>query len=211
MRIISGSQKGRPILPPADATTTRPITDRAKEHLFNRLTSLGALYAEEGFTFGVLDVFAGTGSLGLEALSRGADHCTFVETDRDARQRLEQNLIDLNFRDRSTLATGSALSPAWVRLLGDESITLAFLDPPYRLAEDPVTADTLRHLLTDLIPKLQPAAIVVYRTPDEVTPPEAEGLDGPQTFTHGSMAFHYYQKPFEAVASEAEEGEADVD
>ena len=90
MRIIAGTHRGRTLLAPADAETTRPITDRVKENLFNRLHSLGVLgYGR------VLDVFCGTGSMGLEALSRGADHCTFVDRDRDAIDRLQQNLDTL--------------------------------------------------------------------------------------------------------------------
>ena len=72
MRIIAGTHRGRTLLGPEGDDVTRPITDRVKENLFNRLHSLGVIgYGR------VLDVFAGTGSMGLEALSRGATHCTF--------------------------------------------------------------------------------------------------------------------------------------
>ncbi|MEM6855146.1 MAG: RsmD family RNA methyltransferase, partial [Planctomycetota bacterium] len=90
MRIIAGQYRGRPLINPEDDLTTRPITDRVKENLFNRLQSLGLLgYGR------VLDIYCGTGSMGLEALSRGAEHCTFVDQSRDAIDKLEGNLDNL--------------------------------------------------------------------------------------------------------------------
>ena len=107
MRIIAGKHRGRKLLGPKDETTTRPITDRIKEILFNRLMSLGFL--GEG---NVLDIFAGTGSMGLECLSRGADHCVFVERDHDARSRLEQNIDALDLKQRSRIIASDAYSPS---------------------------------------------------------------------------------------------------
>jgi 16S rRNA G966 N2-methylase RsmD len=128
MRIIAGTHRGRSYLGPEDDSTTRPVTDRVKEALFSRLMSLGVL----GYGT-VVDIFSGTGSMGLEALSRGADRCLFVERDREALCRLDENLDTLGFRDRAQVKAGDALSPLWVRLLKDGSLTVAWVDPPYAL------------------------------------------------------------------------------
>ena len=87
MRIIAGAWRGRPLEAPA-GTATRPTSDRAREGLFSMLASrIGSF---EGLH--VADLFAGTGALGLEALSRGAAHCTFVEKDRAALDALRRNV-----------------------------------------------------------------------------------------------------------------------
>src|SRR3954463_12948610 len=90
MRIIAGRWRGRPLLAPT-GQATRPTADRAREALFSMLASrLGSF---EGLR--VADLFAGSGALGLEALSRGAAHCTFVETDRAALDAIRRNIAAL--------------------------------------------------------------------------------------------------------------------
>src|SRR3954467_10767022 len=120
MRIIAGRWRGRPLLAPT-GQATRPTADRAREALFSMLASrLGSF---EGLR--IADLFAGSGALGLEALSRGAAACTFVETDRAAVEAIRRNLAALG-------PPGEILStPAeHARLPGP--VDLAFLDPPYR-------------------------------------------------------------------------------
>lgn len=120
MRIIAGRWRGRPILAPA-GQGTRPTSDRTREALFSMLASrLGSF---EGLR--VADLFAGSGALGLEALSRGAAHCTFVETDRAAIEAIRRNVAALGAE-----ADVFAASAEHARIPGD--IHLAFLDPPYR-------------------------------------------------------------------------------
>ncbi|MGZ8335858.1 MAG: RsmD family RNA methyltransferase, partial [Allosphingosinicella sp.] len=90
MRIIAGAWRGRPIdAPPGHAT--RPTSDRAREGLFSMLQSRLGSFAD----LRVADLFAGTGALGLEALSRGAAYCTFVEKDRSALDTLKRNITRL--------------------------------------------------------------------------------------------------------------------
>lgn len=118
MRIIAGKWRGRSLIaPPGD--TTRPTADRTREALFSMLTSrLGGF---EGLK--VADLFAGTGALGIEALSRGASHCTFVENDRAAIAALRTNVeklgaaADIRAQSAETFAGGP--------------FDLALLDPPY--------------------------------------------------------------------------------
>lgn len=124
MRIIAGQWRGRPLLaPPGQAT--RPTSDRAREGLFSMLASrLGSF---EGLA--VADLFAGTGALGLEALSRGAAHCTFYEKDRAALDTLKRNLDKLGAAPRADLRAQPvehALPPA-------APCDLILMDPPYDL------------------------------------------------------------------------------
>ena len=118
MRIIAGKWRGRTLIAPPGATT-RPTGDRTREALFSMLTSrLGSF---EGLS--VVDLFAGTGALGLEALSRGAARCTFVEHDRPALEALRINVEKL-------------VAEADIRAQSAENFTggpfdLALLDPPY--------------------------------------------------------------------------------
>src|SRR4051812_2139255 len=102
MRIISGKFRGHTLVsPPGD--TTRPITDRAKQSLFDAL--------QECFVdANVLDCFSGTGSMGLECLSRGAAKVFFIERDRAALRALKQNLADMQMTDRATILPIDAYS-----------------------------------------------------------------------------------------------------
>jgi 16S rRNA (guanine966-N2)-methyltransferase len=120
MRIIAGKWRGRPIVAPA-GQATRPTSDRTREALFSMLVSrIGSF---EGLA--VADLFAGSGALGLEALSRGAARCTFVETDRAAVEAIRRNLAALGAEaDILTIPAEHARLP--------DPIDLAFLDPPYR-------------------------------------------------------------------------------
>ena len=119
MRVVGGTARGRRLQAPA-GTTVRPTSDRAREAIFNSLTSLGVL--EEAT---VLDLFAGTGALGIEALSRGAASVTFVERDRTALAAIRANLDALGFEGR--IVPGDAVAHA--ALVGP--VDVAFVDPPY--------------------------------------------------------------------------------
>ena len=121
MRIVAGSARGRRLTVP-EGNTTRPTTDRVREATFNALFSLDAI---EDATF--CDLFAGSGALGLEALSRGAAHCTFVERDRAALRALHDNVETLQFGDQSTIVTADSIR--WVANAGHFDVVLA--DPPY--------------------------------------------------------------------------------
>src|SRR6266850_7741478 len=98
MRIIAGEFRGRKILPP-EGEVTRPITDRVKQSLFDILSP-----RIEGTR--VYDLFAGTGSMGLECLSRGAAHATFFEADRSALDRLRKNIATLKLQGQSRIFGG---------------------------------------------------------------------------------------------------------
>lgn len=132
MRIVAGTARGRRLVVP-EGSTTRPTTDRVREALFNALFSLGRI---EGHTY--CDAFAGSGALGLEALSRGAAHCTFVERDRHALAAIEANVAALDFGDRATIRKGDGL--AVVATTDPFDVLLA--DPPYDFDDWSALLDT---------------------------------------------------------------------
>ena len=126
MRIVAGSHGGRRLVAPP-GNTTRPTSDRVREALFSML---GSLDGHE-----VLDLFAGSGALGLESLSRGARRAVLVERDRRALVALRTNVAALGFGDgRAVVRAGDAGRVARDAAAGAEAYDLVFLDPPYRLA-----------------------------------------------------------------------------
>jgi 16S rRNA (guanine966-N2)-methyltransferase len=126
VRIVAGSARGRRLVVP-QGTDVRPTSDRVREAVFNALYSLDD--AVDGAV--VLDLFAGTGALGLEALSRGATKETVVENHRDAATALSTNIAALGFADRSTVIRSDARR--W--LSGTPHFDVAFLDPPYEFSD----------------------------------------------------------------------------
>jgi len=125
MRVVAGSLRGRRIEPPPD-DRARPTSDRVREALFNALASMDAV---DDAT--VIDLFAGTGALGIEALSRGAAHATFVEQDGRMVDLLRRNLATLDLVPQSTVlaCTAERALDEW-RSAGQD-FDLALLDPPY--------------------------------------------------------------------------------
>jgi 16S rRNA (guanine966-N2)-methyltransferase len=134
MRVVGGSARGRALRSPANEDI-RPTSDRVREAVFNMVESRGGV---EGAT--VLDLFAGTGALGIEALSRGADHATFVERDRHAAALVQANLDALGFADRA----GVVRSDVMRRLDALPAVDVAFVDPPYAFDEWGPLLDALR-------------------------------------------------------------------
>ena len=132
MRIIAGKWRGIRLLSPP-GTQTRPILDHVKEAVFN---ILGAKLAEPGRIppCRVLDLFAGTGSLGLEALSRGASLCTFVEKHRATAGRLRENLQKVKAGELGEVRVADVLKRSFAQTSAEKAWELVFLDPPYDLA-----------------------------------------------------------------------------
>lgn len=122
MRVVAGEARGRPIVAP-DGNRTRPTSDRVRESIFNMLFSLHATGEVR-----VLDLYAGCGALGIEALSRGAASCIFVEQDRRAVECIRSNLEALGYDDRATVVQADVLS--WVAQNSD-SFDVVLADPPY--------------------------------------------------------------------------------
>lgn len=126
MRIVGGEWRGRAIRAPK-SRLTRPTTDRVREAIFDALSSrLGDF---DGLR--VLDAFAGSGAMGLEAMSRGADRVTFVEKDVRTARIIKENLSSLGASDRATVVVSDVFALAG--RIGGGPFTLILLDPPYTL------------------------------------------------------------------------------
>ncbi len=121
MRVVAGEFGGRKLVTPV-GTATRPTTDKVREAVFNSLVAQGIV---DGAV--VVDLFAGSGALGIEALSRGAARCIFVERDRAALRALRDNVAALGLDDRATIVTSDVM--AWVPAM--RGVDLALIDPPY--------------------------------------------------------------------------------
>jgi 16S rRNA (guanine966-N2)-methyltransferase len=132
MRIVAGAWRGRTLVAPP-GQGTRPTADRVRQALFDMLihAEWGGRAAIEGAT--VLDVFAGTGALGLEALSRGAASACFIEQDQAALKALRANVAACRAGDRVTVVAGDVLSlrAAVAARVPTKGASLVFLDPPY--------------------------------------------------------------------------------
>ena len=172
MRIIGGEKKGQRIAAPR-GLATRPTSDFVRETAFNLIGPV------DGAT--VLDVFAGSGALGLEALSRGADRATFVDSDRDACRTINANLDKLKLK-------ATVLCQDAVRALAAERRTydLVLADPPY----DYAAADRLGLQLRRV---LAPDGLLVYQT-DARTEPDIDGLRIRTSRTYGSARLTLFEK-----------------
>ena len=128
MRVVAGSARGRRLEAP-DGDGTRPTGDRVREAVFNSLHSMGAV---EDAT--VLDLYAGSGALGIEALSRGAAHATFADTDRRAVAAIEANLAATGLAEQATVVRADAATVVSRAVAEGRRWDLALLDPPYAFA-----------------------------------------------------------------------------
>lgn len=167
MRIVGGKFRGRSISAP-EGSDTRPTTDRVREAVFNRLEHGVPGFSIDGTR--VLDLFAGTGALGLEALSRGAKHAHFIDNSDTARGLIRRNADTLGVigqcklwrRDAACLGSCTPMSP----------YSLVFLDPPYNkgLAERALTSLTTGSWLAEnAVVVVEEAANVDVAVPDELT------------------------------------------
>jgi 16S rRNA (guanine966-N2)-methyltransferase len=137
MRVIAGQWRSRPLVAP-QGDATRPTADRTRETLFSMLASrLGSF---EGLT--VADLFAGSGAMGLEALSRGAAKAVFVEQDAAALRALRTNIANLRAQGECDVRAGSALSLGPVA----QPVDLLLMDPPYGTGAGAVALDKLKRL-----------------------------------------------------------------
>jgi 16S rRNA (guanine966-N2)-methyltransferase len=159
MRVIAGTARGRPLVAPR-GVHTRPITDRVKETLFGIL-------ADRVVDARVLDLYAGSGSVGIEALSRGAASCDFVEHDRRAIAAIRENLERAGVTEQASVHAMDVTR--YLERSEDDRFGLAFVDPPY--VERAILAP-----LNRLVAHLAPGATVVVKHHWRTEIPEPEGL-----------------------------------
>lgn len=172
MRIVAGSLKGRAITAP-DGQGTRPTSDRARQAIFNVLEH--ASWAEPLDGVRVIDLYAGSGALGYEAISRGAAFALFVEIDDEARGAIRENADAWGLMGRTRVHRRSATDLGTRPGSDGEAFDLAFLDPPYRKG---LGEQTLLRLIEGAW--LKPGAVVVFeRGSDEpeIDTPGYERLD----------------------------------
>ena len=180
-RIVSGSVGGRRIKVPRRGT--RPTADRVREAIFASLDARGAVVGAR-----VMDAFAGSGALGIEALSRGAARATFVESDAAAARIITSNLQSLGLGDVGDVVHASVGTFLGV---GGETFDLALLDPPYDCPPAKVAA-----VLEALAPRLAPGAVVVLeRASRGEPPPWPPGLVPGDVRKYGETSIHYAVAP----------------
>lgn len=179
MRVITGTARGRK-LGQLQGMDTRPTTDQVKESIFNIIQ-----FDIEGRR--VLDLFAGTGQLGIEALSRGAAGCTFVDQRRDAAALVRSNLRLCRLSDRARVVQGEALS----FLASDrERYHLVFLDPPYQ-------TELLENALKKIaeIDILMENGIIICESPaDKVLPELPQPYRKGREYRYGKIKITVYRK-----------------
>jgi 16S rRNA (guanine(966)-N(2))-methyltransferase RsmD len=189
MRIIAGEFRSRTLLPPT-GNITRPITDRVKQSVFDIVTP----WLENAVVY---DLFAGTGSLGLESLSRGATSATFFESDPPALDHLQKNIANLSVQPRSKIVKTDIFK--WFASAPEPTLRadVIFLDPPYAFLKD--RPDDLKTLATQIARKhLAPKGLVVFRhdVADTLDLPWLHSLD---TRDYGSMRIQFLTPPAPAA------------
>ena len=178
MRVITGTARGRR-LKELDGMETRPTTDKVKESLFSIIQ-----FDIEGRR--VLDLFAGTGQLGIEALSRGAASCVFIDQRNDAVALIRENVALCGFDDRAHIRRGEALS----YLQSGEKFDLIFLDPPY-------AGDILERVIAHIarFDILAPRGIIVAECPADKPLPALEAPYGiHREYRYGKIKVTVYHR-----------------
>ncbi len=179
MRVITGTARGRRLISP-EGLDVRPTTDKVKESLFNIIQ-----FDLEGAV--VLDLFSGSGQLGIEALSRGAEKVVFVDSSRKSLDVVKKNIDLCKFSDKSV----AVLSDAFTFLkTTKEKFDIVFLDPPYRKK----LCDASLELLSDCLNK---NAVVICETEvDEVLPENCGKLFLEKEYNYSSIKLSVYRADF---------------
>ena len=182
MRIVGGKWRGRQIEAPEGRGTTRPTTDRTREAIASMILSARELDLAGA---SVLDAFAGSGAMGLELLSRGAERATFVDRDRRAVARIRRSAAALGAGPDEVRALGGDVFSLAARGLLGAPFDVVFLDPPYAVAAERVSA-----LVDDLVEsgQLAPDAVVVYERAAEAGGLRCPALEHVRTREHGISA-----------------------
>jgi 16S rRNA (guanine966-N2)-methyltransferase len=178
MRIIAGQWRGRPLKAPA-GMETRPSADRTREALFSMLQSRLGSFGD----LAIIDLFAGTGALGLEALSRGAATCTFVEQDKAALDALRANIAMLGARAEVRAQAVNTLGPA------SHTYDVMMMDPPYAMRAGVPTLERLARLGW-----LAPGALAsVEGERDELVTPQGFGIEAERQYGKAKITLLRYE------------------
>ena len=185
MRVIGGSLKGRrlsAIKTESSMTNLRPTTDRIKESLFNILS--GGKFDLKLEKARILDIFAGSGALGLEAISRGAKSCTFIERNKANIRILDANLNICNLKNQTNIKTFDATK---FPMNPDPPYDLVFLDPPYRksLGEAAIRSALASNWISD-------TALIVLEEGEQKS--SLQGLKLEDTRRYGDTILHFFKR-----------------
>jgi 16S rRNA (guanine(966)-N(2))-methyltransferase RsmD len=195
MRITGGTLRSRAIRAPR-GQATRPTSDRVREALFGILESAGVVRGAR-----VLDLYAGTGALGLEALSRGAARAILVESAREALAAVRGNVASLDLDDRARVLAGDVRDVVR-RLEGEAPFDLVLADPPWALVDTGEVARALGGLAAS--PLLAVDGLVVLEHSSRGAPPAVEGLAPQQTRRYGDASLTFYKPAILAPPRSAE-------
>jgi len=176
VRLISGRYGGRKLDAP-DNRRTHPMSERIRNALFN---SIGPIVQDAD----VLDAFAGTGVLGLEALSRGASHATFIDKDRVAQRVLAGNIASLGVEDQSKLIPTSVHN--WLETADDATFDLIFADPPYH--------DPQFSTVEQLFGLLKPNGLMVLSHPGRGEVPIRNGIVVVDNRSYGNAYLTFFRR-----------------
>lgn len=177
MRVITGEARGRKLVT-LEGEDVRPTTDRVKEGMFNIIQ-----FDLEGAS--VIDLFAGSGQLGIEALSRGAKHCTFVDSSNRSIDVVKQNLKSVGFEKRTSVFCGD--SKMYIGLSRDK-FDIALLDPPYN-----------KNIICDILPtvaeKMNENGVIVCESAlNEEMPDGALDFEKYREYKYGKIKLTVYRK-----------------
>ena len=182
MRITGGALRSRRLLAP-EGSGTRPTADRIREALFSIIADRGLLPGGH-----VADLFAGTGALGLEALSRGAEHATFVESQTAPLRVLRSNVRSLGVESQVQVLP-MTVSRALSRGVGSRPLRIVFVDPPYAEYQGPAFGALVEQIAT--LP-LEPKACFVFEHAARTVPSWPELLGEPWCRTYGDTALTFF-------------------
>ncbi len=196
LKILAGQYRSRILESPPDSATTRPIVARVKESVFNHLRG----WFDDAV---VLDLFAGVGTIGLEAVSRGAREVVMVERDRKIAAMLRFNVEELGCGDRAIVVEADATGPAALAQ-APRDCDLVFLDPPYPLWRDSETRRRIVDLVNRCPAVMKPKSFLVLRTPDQEGLEDVTGFDGPETHQYGEEMFVHLYMPRTGGDSDSE-------
>lgn len=177
MRIIAGEYKGRKLNTPPDYSV-RPTTDKVKEALFSILTN--KIWGSR-----VLDLFAGTGNLGIEALSRGAAECVFSDSSRESIRLIRENIAHCRAEDGARVAAGDFKK---VLLNQTEPFDIIILDPPY----DKGLLDDCFKIISEQELLAEDGVIVAEHRKEEVLPDEFHGFEKTKERRYGTVILSIY-------------------
>lgn len=183
LKIIGGAYKRHILEGPPDQERSRPMPSRVKESLFNILRG----WFQDAR---VLDLFAGVGTMGLEAASRGASEVVMVELDQHIHSILEANIDALGCGDRCRAFNADALGPVAIAQ-APRPVDIAFIDPPYAMMHQEAMRAAVLSQVARLEPLLSDQAWVVLRTPDQLAEDERkiEPYSGPEVHEYSEDMF----------------------